>query len=125
VCGVPDADTAEPTRAAGPDRRRDVAGWLLTPLVALVLGPAVTAAVTVLLVIGGGLGELPEVCARARPDNRCEEVTLGLAGQHMAVFGGLWLLLWVLPWWRGLRGVRVGLAVLAIAVLVAAPLRLN
>ncbi|GAA3961007.1 hypothetical protein [Actinoplanes auranticolor] len=107
------------------DRRRDLAGWLLTPLMTLVLGPAVAASVGLLMVLWGGLGEVPEVCAETVADNRCEEISLEMVSQHIAVFGVLWLALWLLPWWRELRGVRTGIAVLACVVLVAAPLRMN
>jgi hypothetical protein len=107
------------------DRRRDLAGWLLTPLVTLVLGPAVAAAVGMLMVLWDAFGEVPEVCAKTLADNRCEEITLEVVGQHVAVFGVLWLALWLLPWWRGLRGVRIGIAVLACVVLVAAPVRMD
>jgi hypothetical protein len=106
-------------------RRRDLAGWLLTPLVTLVLGPAVAASVGLLMVLWDPMGEVNRVCAQTLADNRCEEVTLEAVGQHVAVFGVLWLGLWLLPWWRGLRGVRIGIAVLACLVLVAAPLRMD
>ena len=113
------------TRGPRTDRRRDLAGWLLTPLITLVLGPAVAAAVGMLMVLGEAFGEVPEVCAKTLADNRCAEITLEVVGQHVAVFGVLWLALWLLPWWRRLRGLRIGIAVLACLVLVAAPLRMD
>jgi hypothetical protein len=122
---VQNADTADVTRGRRTDRRRDLAGWLLTPLVTLVLGPAVAASVGLLILLWGGLDEIPDVCAETVADNRCEEISLEMISQHVAVFAVLWLALWLLPWWRGLRGVRIAIAVLACVVLVVAPLRIN
>jgi hypothetical protein len=42
----------------------------------------------------------------------------------VAGFAALWLLLWLVPWWRGLRGPRIGLAIVAGAVLLIAPIRM-
>jgi hypothetical protein len=47
-----------------------------------------------------------------------------MAAQHTVAFGIGWLLLWVLPWRRNLRAYRIGLAVVIVAILLAAPLRL-
>jgi hypothetical protein len=107
------------------DRRRDLAGWVLTPLVTLVLGPALAGSVGIVLVLLEGLGSTPTLCETAVADNRCEESTLGLFGAHGVLFGLLWLLLWLTPWWRGLRAARIVLAVVACGVLMAVPLRMN
>jgi predicted small integral membrane protein len=118
VLGVHDNDTA--TR--GVDRRRDVLGWVLTPLVTLLLGPAVAASVGVLAI--NGPSEVPALCENAAANNRCEETTLGMLAEHVVLFGLLWLLLWLTPWWRGLRTARIVLAVIACVVLLVAPLRM-
>jgi hypothetical protein len=111
-------------RTSGLDRRRDLAGWLLTPLVTLVLGPALAVAVLALMALYTDLGTTSDACRAAAAGNRCEEITLGMLGGHAVLFGVLWLLLWLTPWWRGLRTARMALAVVACLVLVAAPLRL-
>jgi hypothetical protein len=115
---VPDIDLKP-----GVDRSRDLLGWLLTPLVTLLLGPAIAASVGVLVFYGSG--EPPALCRYAAADNRCEETTLGMLAEHVVLFGLLWLLLWVTPWWCGLRLARIVLAVVACMVLVAAPLRMG
>jgi hypothetical protein len=109
------------TRADGLDRRRDLLGWVLTPLVTLVLGPAVAAAVGILVLLQG---DTRAPCEQSALDNRCEESTLSLLGAHGVLFGLLWLPLWPIPWWRGLRPARIALAVVACGVLVAVPLRM-
>ncbi|MCI4063434.1 hypothetical protein MRQ36_12945 [Micromonospora sp. R77] len=111
-------------RARWPDRRRDLAGWLLTPLVTLVAAPVTAGAVGVLILLGGGFSQSPTFCESVVSDNRCEEKTLAMLGEHAVLFGAVWLLLWLVPWWRGLRTPRVLLAVVATLVLVAAPLRM-
>lgn len=58
------------------------------------------------------------------PKNQCEETLLGLATEHVVTFAVGWLLLWAVPWWRGVRRYRYALAVLVALVLIAAPLRL-
>ncbi|WP_167492980.1 hypothetical protein [Micromonospora ureilytica] len=45
-----------------------------------------------------------------------------LMDRHRDLAGGL--LLWAIPWWRGLRTVRVLLAVAATVVLVLLPVRM-
>jgi hypothetical protein len=105
------------------DRRRDLAGWLVTPLFTLVAAP-------VLAGIVGVLGNLPHqsgpppLCETAVADNMCEETSLKVIGTHVAISGVMWLLLWIIPWWRGLRTVRVLLAVAATVVLVLLPVRM-
>jgi hypothetical protein len=123
--GVPDADLTEPPPARGIDRRRDLAGWLLTPLVTLLLGPAIAGSVGILGTMFTPVGSPAALCGPALADNRCEEVTLAVAGRHGMLFGVLWLLLLALPWWRGLRAARIALAVAACLVLVALPLRMG
>ncbi|MFC4149214.1 hypothetical protein ACFO0M_23435 [Micromonospora mangrovi] len=114
----------EMLRVGWPDRRRDRTHWLLTPLVTLVAAPVTAAAVGVLVLLGGGFDQSPTFCESALSDNRCEEKTLAMLGEHAVLFAAVWLLLWLVPWWRGLRTPRVLLAVAATVVLVAAPLRM-
>lgn len=104
------------------DRRRDLAGWLLTPLYTLVGAPVLAGCVGMIVVLGAD--QPPELCAAARADNTCEETTLAMLGGHAVLFAVMWLLLWLVPWWRGLRILRILLAVLAAAVLVLAPIRM-
>lgn len=105
------------------DRRRDLAGWLVTPLFTLVAAP-------VLAGIAGGLATLavnnapPALCEETTAYNMCEESILGVIGRHVVISAAMWLLLWVIPWWRGLRTLRVLLAIAATVVLVLLPLRM-
>ncbi|MGV9215132.1 hypothetical protein ACTFTM_25000 [Micromonospora sp. RB23] len=105
------------------DRRRDLAGWLVTPLFTLVAAP-------VLAGIVGVVGNMqshhrtPPLCKEAIADNMCEETSLRVIGLHVAIASAVWLLLWIIPWWRGLRTVRVLLAVAATVVLVLLPVRM-
>jgi hypothetical protein len=123
VPGVQDAPTTEPPPARGLSHRRDLPGWLLTPLVTLFIGPAVAASVGIIGTVLDAGDSAAALCGSALADNRCEEVTLVVVAQHGVLFGLLWLLLWALPWWRGLRIARIALAVVACLVLVALPLR--
>lgn len=66
----------------------------------------------------------PELCAEALGDNMCEETTLGVIGGHVIAFVALWMLLWLIPWWRGLRVPRIVVAVAATIVLMILPVRL-
>ncbi|MFD2764266.1 hypothetical protein [Micromonospora eburnea] len=66
-----------------------------------------------------GASQPPEFCAEARLDNRCETTLAMLAG-HVVLF----VVLWLVPWWRGLRTLRILLAILAAVVLVLAPIRM-
>ncbi|MDG4805809.1 hypothetical protein O7634_03455 [Micromonospora sp. WMMD1120] len=106
------------------DRRRDVAGWLVTPLLTLLAAP-------VLACIGGFTASYfyqphgtPGLCEEAAADNMCEETTLRVVGWHVLIAGVMWLLLWAIPWWRGLRTPRTLLAVAATAVVVLLAVRL-
>ncbi|MEV1013487.1 hypothetical protein AB0I89_26810 [Micromonospora sp. NPDC049801] len=105
------------------DRRRDLAGWLVTPLFTLVAAPVLAGIVGVLGNIGDSNGP-PMLCKEAIADNSCEETSLRVIGVHVAIAGTMWLLLWIIPWWRGLRTVRVLLAVAATVVLVLLPVRM-
>ncbi|MFG2051053.1 hypothetical protein ACGFIW_26925 [Micromonospora sp. NPDC048935] len=105
------------------DRHRDLAGWLVTPLLTLVAAP-------VLACFVGVVGNLvdhngpPPLCEETIAENLCEETTLGVVGVHVVISAVMWLLLWVIPWWRGLRKARVLLAVAATVVLVVLPVRM-
>ncbi|MFF0234310.1 hypothetical protein [Micromonospora sp. NPDC005254] len=105
------------------NRRRDLAGWLVTPLFTLVAAPVLAGIVGVLGNFGDHNGP-PALCKKAVADNMCEETSLGVIGTHLAISGAMWLLLWIIPWWRGLRTVRVLLAVAATVVLVLLPVRM-
>lgn len=124
VLAMPDTDTAELPRIGWLDRRHDVAGWLLTPLVTLVAAPLIAGVVGMVALLRGDPNRPPALCESALADNSCEETTLGMLGEHMVLFAALWLMLWLVPWWRGLRILRVLLAIIASAVLVAAPMRM-
>ncbi|WP_433387587.1 hypothetical protein [Micromonospora sp. KLBMP9576] len=104
------------------DRRRDLAGWLLTPLVTLLVTPVLAGCTAMVALLGAD--QPPALCEQVRPENGCEEATLTLLGAHLVVAAGMWLLLWLLPWWRGLRVPRVLLAVVAAGVVIAVPLRM-
>ncbi|NMO52404.1 hypothetical protein HH310_14530 [Actinoplanes sp. TBRC 11911] len=113
---------AEHPDDAGAGRRSEFLWWLLTPLSVLVIAP-VLAASTSFLVALNDTG-YPAICRDAAPDNRCEEVVLRMAGQHTIAFAIGWLALWALPWRRSVRPYRIGLAILIVLILLAAPLRL-
>ena|SRR5689334_7234857 len=117
-------DTAELPRVRRLPRRRDVAGWLVTPLLTLVAGPVLAGLVGIGVIAGQDQNNPPAVCQSAAA-NGCEEATLRVLAEHAVLFAALWAALWLVPWWRGLRGVRVALAVLAIVVLVMGPMRLD
>lgn len=121
---MPAASLPASTRPRWLDRRRDLGGYLLTPLITLVVAPVTAGAVAMVVLLGGAFDRTPALCEAAVSDNRCEEVTLGMLGEHVLLSAGVWLLLWLLPWWRGLRKPRILLAVIACAVLVAAPIRM-
>jgi hypothetical protein len=102
-------------------RERDLVGWLVTPIATLVLAPPLTLILAFVILTGDSA---PAICHDVAGANGCEELTLGLIGEHAVVFIALWLLLWVLPWWRSLRRWRIGVAVLASLVLLAVPVRM-
>ncbi|MDT0528168.1 hypothetical protein RM555_04065 [Micromonospora sp. DSM 115977] len=106
------------------DRRRDVAGWLVTPLFTLVAAPVLACIAGMVASPEGGANRTPALCEKAVAENMCEETTLGVIGLHVAISGAMWLLLWAIPWWRGLRTLRVALAVIATVVLVLLPVRM-
>ncbi|NMO52376.1 hypothetical protein HH310_14365 [Actinoplanes sp. TBRC 11911] len=105
-----------------PDRRRDLRGWLLTPAVTLLVAPALTAIVGFLMLADSDA--YPRFCYPVVDQNGCEEAVFAMFVLHARIFAAAWLLLWAMPWWRGLRAYRIWLAVAAGAVLLAAPVRL-
>ncbi|WBB70786.1 hypothetical protein [Micromonospora sp. WMMD812] len=120
---MPEVEVAELTHIGRLDRRRDLAGWLFTPLVTLLAAPVIAGCVGMVVVLGAD--KPPALCASSSTDNRCEETTLAMWGEHAALFAAAWLLLWLVPWWRGLRVPRVLLAIIATAVVVAVPIRMS
>ncbi|WP_157740204.1 hypothetical protein [Micromonospora auratinigra] len=94
----------------------------MTPLLTLVAGPVVAGCLGMLVTLGDQ--SEPAFCDRVRAENGCEEATLAMLAGHAVGFAVLWLLLWAVPWWRGLRAVRILLALVAVMVLVAAPIRM-
>ena len=69
------------------------------------------------------LGILASLSSTA-PDTVGEQAADTMLVLHARVFAGVWLLLWALPWWRGLRDVRIAIAAAAGLVLAAGPVRL-
>jgi hypothetical protein len=124
VLVMSELDTAQLPRTGWLDRRRDLAGWLLTPLITFVVAPLTAGIVGVVVLLTGGYGRTPVICGSALAHNGCEETTYGILDEHIIFFVTVWLLLWAVPWWRGLRPVRVLLAIVAFAVLIAAPIRM-
>ncbi|WBB48675.1 hypothetical protein O3597_26980 [Verrucosispora sp. WMMA2044] len=122
VLAMSGAESSEPPRRGRLDRHRDLTGYVLTPLYTLV-GTPLVACLTALLAEDGQ--PYPSVCDPVRAANGCEERVLGIVAGHVLSFAALWLLLWVLPWWRGLRLARILLAVIASAVVVALVLRID
>ena len=104
------------------DRRRDLRGWLAAPLVTLVLAPALAGSIGIL--VAEASTSYPGICDAAAATNGCQETVFAMFTLHARVFLIGWLLLWALPWWRGLRPYRIGAAIAVGAVLLAAPLRL-
>jgi hypothetical protein len=112
---------AEAPRAAL-DRRRDRRGWLLTPAVTLLVAPALTASIGILTVADSDA--YPRICSPVLAENGCQEAIFGMFVLHARIFAVGRLLLFALPWWRGLRPYRIWLAVAVSAILLAAPLGL-
>jgi hypothetical protein len=107
------------------DRSRDITGWLVTPLLTLLAAPVLACLAGILATSWADTaGRPPTLCKEALATNSCEEVTLGVIGAHGVISGVTWLLLWVIPWWRGLRTLRVLLAVAVTVVLVLLLVRL-
>jgi hypothetical protein len=104
------------------DRRRDLRGWLAPPLVTLVLAPAL--AISVGILVAESSTGYPAICDASAASNGCQETIFGLFALHARIFLLGWLLLWALPWWRGLRPYRIAGSVAVGAILLAAPLRL-
>ncbi|GAA2658416.1 hypothetical protein [Paractinoplanes durhamensis] len=123
--GVDDLDEddfeTEPV-IVGFDRRPDFGWWLGTPIFTLVLAPMLAGVLT--FFVSALSAGYPRICLGVEAENGCEEAVLRMAGEHTVVFLALWLGLWALPWWRGLRRYRIVLAAAAFAVLLFAPLRL-
>jgi hypothetical protein len=113
-------ETVPPT--AGLNRHRDLRGWLITPVLTLLLAPSVTASIGIL--VAEDSTSYPRLCDAVASTNGCQEIILAMFAVHARIFLIGWLLLWALPWWRGLRSYRIGLAVVVSVVLLAAPLRL-
>jgi hypothetical protein len=124
VLVMSEPDVAQLPRAGWLDRSRDLAGWLLTPLITFVVAPLTAGIAAVFLLLAGGFGRTPVICESAVAHNGCEETTYRVLGEHIILFAVVWLLLWVVPWWRGLRPLRVLLAIVAFAVLIAMPIRI-
>ena len=114
-------DEDEEPQAAGLDKRPDVLWWLLTPVLLLVV-PLLTASIT--FFVAQTETGYPAICRAAAPENGCEETVLGMAALHTLIFLAGWLILWALPWWRGLRKYRIGVAVAITLILLAVPVRL-
>jgi hypothetical protein len=112
----------EEERPAGFDKRPDVFSWVLAPVMTMAVGPGLAALIG--LFVAERTSGYPEVCAAVESTNGCEETLLRMAAQHAVAFLALWVLLWALPWWRGLRAYRIGLAVVTALILIAVPLRL-
>jgi hypothetical protein len=93
------------------DRSRDIPGWSLTPLVTLLLAPALAVSMSILV-------------AASSTSTTAEQTADSTLVLHARIFVAGWLLLWALPWWRGLRDIRIGAAAVIGAVLVVGPLRL-
>jgi hypothetical protein len=103
------------------DRSRDLRGWMTAPLVTLGLAPALTISIGIL--VAESSTAYPEVCDAAATTNGCQETIFAILTLQSRIFFAGWLLLWALPWWRGLRRYRNWAAVAVGAVLIAAPLR--
>ncbi|MBB2947476.1 hypothetical protein FB565_007247 [Actinoplanes lutulentus] len=116
----PDVAT-DPALPVKQRRERDIVGWLLTPIATFVLAPPLTMILGFVLLTGDSS---PAICRGVATANGCEELTLGLIGEHVVIFAALWLILWALPWWRSLRRARIVLAVIASVVLLAVPIRM-
>jgi hypothetical protein len=122
---VTDEGTDEGTEAldtAGPGRRRDLRGWIAVPLVTIVLAPALAVSIGTMVAVSSD--SYPRICDAAAATNGCEEIVFSTFAFHARIFLVGWLLLWALPWWRGLRPYRIAAAVGVGWALVAAPLRL-
>ena len=106
-------------------RTRDLGGWILVPLATLLVGVPAAGGFTFIALLGdsGGSNGQSTFCEAQAP-NGCEEATLAWVGQCAVMFAVAWLLLWLIPWWRGLRPLRYAVAGGALLLLFLAPLRL-
>ena len=103
-------------------KTRDLPGWIATPLVTLVLAPAL--AISLSILVAESSTTYPTICEAAAATNGCQETVYGMIALHARFFLAGWLLLWAVPWWRRLRPYRIAAAALVALVLIAAPLRL-
>jgi hypothetical protein len=122
----PDQDTegAEIARTGWLDRRRDLGAWLVTPLATLIFAPMAAGALGLFFWQQGDLDKSPAICTAVLADNGCEETTLSMLGEHLVFFGAAWLLLWLVPWWRGLLLPRVALALAVSVILIDVPIQM-
>ncbi|SDT72687.1 hypothetical protein SAMN04489716_6469 [Actinoplanes derwentensis] len=120
---LPEAEPeARGIAAWGSDRRRDLLAYIGVPLGTLFAAPALVLFWGI--VILGSSTSSPAICDGVRVVNGCEEATWLVIRVHVLGFLGLWALLWVLPWWRGLRTPRALLALTSGVFLFAGLLRL-
>ena len=119
-----DTEAAEIERIGWLDRRRDLVAWLVTPLATLIFAPMAAGALGLFLWQQGDLDKSPAICKAVLADNGCEETTLSMLGEHLVFFGAAWLLLWLVPWWRGLLLPRVALALAVSAILIDVPIQM-
>jgi hypothetical protein len=96
----------------------------VTPLVTLIFAPMAAGALGLFFWQQGDLDQSPAICKAVLADNGCEETTLGMLGEHLVFFGAAWLLLWLVPWWRGLLLPRVALALAVSAILIDVPIQM-
>ncbi|MEU4688864.1 hypothetical protein [Actinoplanes sp. NPDC023714] len=94
----------------------------MTPIATIVIAPPLTMILAVVMLTGD---QPPAMCHDVATANGCEEITLGMIGEHVAIFLALWLTLWALPWWRSLRKWRTAIAVLSALILLAVPVRMS
>jgi hypothetical protein len=111
------------------DRTRDLANWLTVPFVTLIAGPllAVCTGVVLTLLSHAGVSSLTENACTSTEGNvglDCYAAETALIQRHLAAFLIGWLLLWCLPWWRGLRRARLLIAALSVLPLVLLPLEM-
>jgi len=107
------------TRTPWNNRDRDVANWLTTPFIALAIGAMTSGGMFSVVIMWSALSYDSTVCGDACPDLS----HLGTWFVTTAIaFPVSLVMLWFVPWWRGLRRLRYGLALAAVLIATLVPI---
>jgi hypothetical protein len=122
AASVPHPYYPPPTRAARTrvpwnNRDKDMANWLVTPLITLAIGTITSGCLFYLALMGGALAY--DSCTDSCPNGSS-------FGSWLLITVVVFLLslaaLWLIPWWRGLRRLRYGCAAAIIVTVTISPI---